>query len=105
MNAANQHAQGTSTDTLSTPPSGEAYCLLSRDLLAFEIREALLRRRQHGAGKAYAHLLNHFHRAILPAFLDATSNNKTEAARLLGIHRKTFGDYLQKSGVTGEGKS
>ena len=87
------------TPTLQTPPEQalidaiRANCLFSKTLLLETLLHAKQQRATTGKANAYAELLHHFHRAILPVILDACDNNWSETARVTGLHRETLQRY------------
>ena len=93
MQAATTHATGTPSAGSSTS------CLIHSHTLTQVIEQAQQQRRIEGRGHAYVHLLRIFHKAILPIFIGEAAGSKSEAARLLGIHRGTLNIYLQQAGL------
>ena len=70
-----------------------ANCLFSKTLLLETLLHAKQQRATTGKANAYAELLHHFHRAILPIILEACGGNWSETARVTGIHRETLQRY------------
>lgn len=53
-----------------------------------------------GTANAYAELLEYFHAATLPAFIEATGGNVSQLARLLGLDRSTLRKYVESIGLS-----
>jgi len=90
MQTANQQL-GSTTPVVC--PDSSTTCLLTPTLLSSTISESLQQRAEQGRATAYAYLLKHFHRSVLPQFIAETNGNIAEASRLLGIHRETLTTY------------
>lgn len=82
-----------------TPTSHSARCILPSDVLLNALVRAKQKRQQDDRANAYAELLEHFHRAILPAFFTETEGNISEVSRLLGLHRETVKTYASNANV------
>ena len=83
-------------------------CLLPTSTLLEALTQAKAQRATTGKATAYAALLEHFHRAILPAFFVECRGNLSEVSRLLGVHRETVKLYaklanIDTTGATSQG--
>ena len=76
-----------------SPVSHSTRCILPADVLLNALVRAKKKRAQDDRANAYAELLNHFHKAILPAFFTEAEGNVSEVSRLLGLHRETVKTY------------
>ena len=90
-----------------SPISDSTRCLLHSDVLLNTIIRAKQKRQQDDRANAYAELLEHFHKAILPAFFIECQGNLSETSRLLGIHRETVKTYatLAEIDMSGAGRA
>ena len=97
-NAMQGNNQGIATPVANV--QGYHPSLIPSALLQDTIQHAKQQRATTGKANAYAELLNHFHRAILPAFFVECDGNLSEIARLLGIHRESVRKYAALADLT-----
>ena len=107
MQNATAHSTATPVATAKglSPTSDSKRCPFPDDLLLNTIVRAKHKRQQDDRANAYAELLEHFHKAILPAFFIETNGNISEVSRLLGIHRETVRTYATLADVDMSGTS
>ena len=86
--------QGTTTPVVGSQGYTQAPCLLPASILMDTIIQAKAERAQRGKANAYGVLLDHFHKAILPAFYAECGGNLSEIARLTGLHRESVRKYV-----------
>lgn len=86
--------QGTTTPVVGSQGYTQAPCLLPTSILLDTIIQAKAERATHGKANAYGILLDHFHKAILPAFYAECGGNLSEIARLTGLHRESVRKYV-----------
>lgn len=109
MKTAQNHAIGAPAPAdkgLTQNPSKT--CLLPTSTLLEALTQAKAQRATTGKATAYGALLEHFHRAILPAFFVECRGNLSEVSRLLGVHRETVKLYatlanIDTTGATSQG--
>ena len=94
INAMKSKNQGTTTPVVGSQGYTQAPCLLPTSVLLDTIIQAKAERAQRGKANAYGVLLDHFHRAILPAFYTECGGNLSEIARLTGLHRESVRKYV-----------
>lgn len=97
-NAMQGNNQGIATPVANV--QGYHPSLIPAALLQDTIQHAKQQRATTGKANAYAELLHHFHRAILPAFFVECDGNLSEIARLLGIHRESVRKYAALADLT-----
>ena len=93
-NAMKHNNQGTTTPVVGSQGYTQAPCLLPASILLDTIIQAKAERAQRGKANAYGVLLDHFHKAILPAFYAECGGNLSEIARLTGLHRESVRKYV-----------
>ena len=93
-NAMKHNNQGTTTPVVGSQGYTQAPCLLPASILLDTITQAKAERATHGKANAYGVLLDHFHKAILPAFYAECGGNLSEIARLTGLHRESVRKYV-----------
>ena len=94
LNAMQSNNQGTTTPVVGSQGYTQAPCLLPASILLDTITQAKAERAQRGKANAYGVLLDHFHKAILPAFFAECGGNLSEIARLTGLHRESVRKYV-----------
>ena len=94
INAMKSKNQGTTTPVVGSQGYTQAPCLLPASILLDTIIQAKAERAQRGKANAYGVLLDHFHKAILPAFYAECGGNLSEIARLTGLHRESVRKYV-----------
>ena len=94
INAMKSKNQGTTTPVVGSQGYTQAPCLLPASILLDTITQAKAERAQRGKANAYGVLLDHFHKAILPAFYAECGGNLSEIARLTGLHRESVRKYV-----------
>ena len=107
MQNATAHSTATPVATAKglSPTSDSKRCPLPSDVLLNALVRAKYKRQQDDRANAYAELLTHFHKAILPAFFIETNGNISEVSRLLGLHRETVKTYATLAEVDMSGVS
>jgi hypothetical protein len=94
-NAMKHNNQGTTTPVVGSQGyTAATTCLLPTSLLLDTLIQAKAERAQRGKANAYGVLLDHFHKAILPAFYAECGGNLSEIARLTGLHRESVKKYV-----------
>jgi DNA-binding protein Fis len=88
-----------------SPTSHSTRCILPSDVLLNALVRAKQKRDQDDRANAYAELLNHFHKAIFPAFFTETNGNLSEVSRLMGLHRETVKTYASNANIDMTGVS